>query len=42
MRNFNKEFDSLNDKIKSIDEEVDKMEKDFSYLLNPVQLPSAY
>ena len=36
MRGYNKEFEALVDKIKSSEEEVDKMEKDFSYLLNPV------
>lgn len=36
------EFDQLNEKIKSIDDDVEKMEKDFSYLLNPTQLPLAY
>jgi hypothetical protein len=39
MRGFNVEFEGLNDKIRLIDEEVEKMEKDFSYLLNPTQLP---
>ncbi|KAM3136644.1 hypothetical protein pb186bvf_011280 [Paramecium bursaria] len=42
MRGYNKEFEGLVEKIKSSEEEVDKMEKDFSYLLNPVQLPQAY
>lgn len=39
MRGFNIEFEKLNDKIKLIDDEVEKMEKDFSYLLNPTLLP---
>lgn len=42
MRGFNKEFELYNDRLKSYDEEVEKMEKDFSYLLNPVHLPQAY
>ena len=31
-----------NEKIKHLTEEMDKIEKDFSYLLNPSQLPIAY
>ncbi|CAD8109085.1 unnamed protein product [Paramecium primaurelia] len=42
LRALDKEFEQHNEKIRQYDEEVEKMEKDFSYLLNPVLLPQAY
>lgn len=37
------EFNMIsNEKMKQINDEIDKMEKEFSYLLNPSLLPTAY
>ena len=32
----------MTDRIKIVNQELDKIEKDFAYLLNPSQLPNAY
>ena len=42
MFKFITELKAYNDRVKKLDEEIEKMDKNFSYLMNPSLLPSAY
>lgn len=42
MFKFASELKSYNERVKKLDEEIEKMDKNFSYLMNPSLLPSAY